>query len=116
MAKGDALYGDGINVAARLEGLAESGGICISGAAFEQIKHKRCGYVLPLNYQRLINRSRILDKFSKRWLTFSSALNILVLQKNAVPLTPVKNSWTRSRILPPKVVRPTLGRGMKYDK
>ncbi len=40
MAKGDALYGNGINVAARLEGLAESGGICISAAAFEQIKHK----------------------------------------------------------------------------
>ena len=40
MAKGEALYGDGINVAARLEGLADSGGICISAAAFEQIKHK----------------------------------------------------------------------------
>ena len=40
MAKGDTLYGDGINIAARLEGLAESGGICISAAAFEQIKHK----------------------------------------------------------------------------
>lgn len=83
---------------------------------FEQIRHKRCGYVLPFNYQRLISRSRILDKFSRRWLKFSSALNILELQKNAIPLTPVKNSWTRSRILSPKVVRPTLGRGMKYDK
>lgn len=40
MAKGESLYGDAINVAARLEGLAESGGICISGTAFEQIKHK----------------------------------------------------------------------------
>jgi class 3 adenylate cyclase len=40
MAKGEALYGDGINVAARLEGLADSGGICISAAAFEQVKHK----------------------------------------------------------------------------
>ena len=40
MAKGETLYGDGINVAARLEGLAESGGICISAAAFEQVKHK----------------------------------------------------------------------------
>ncbi len=40
MAKGDALYGDSINVAARLEGLADSGGICISAAAFEQIMHK----------------------------------------------------------------------------
>ena len=40
MAKGGTLYGDGVNVAARLEGLAESGGICLSAAAFEQIKHK----------------------------------------------------------------------------
>ena len=34
------LFGDGVNVAARLEGLAEAGGVCISGAVFEQIKHK----------------------------------------------------------------------------
>ncbi len=34
------LFGDGVNVAARLEGLAEAGGICISGSVFEQIKHK----------------------------------------------------------------------------
>jgi len=34
------LFGDGVNVAARLEGLAEAGGVCISGSVFEQIKHK----------------------------------------------------------------------------
>ncbi len=34
------LFGDGANVAARLEGLAEPGGVCISGSVFEQIKHK----------------------------------------------------------------------------
>jgi TolB-like protein/class 3 adenylate cyclase/Flp pilus assembly protein TadD len=34
------LFGDGVNVAARLEGLAEAGGVCISGSLFEQIKHK----------------------------------------------------------------------------
>ncbi len=34
------LFGDGVNVAARLEGLAEPGGVCISGSVFEQIKHK----------------------------------------------------------------------------
>jgi TolB-like protein/class 3 adenylate cyclase/Flp pilus assembly protein TadD len=31
------IYGDGINVAARLEGIAEAGGICISGKVFEEI-------------------------------------------------------------------------------
>jgi adenylate cyclase len=35
-----ALYGDGVNIAARLEALSESGGICISGTVFDQIENK----------------------------------------------------------------------------
>ena len=34
------LFGDGVNVAARLEGLASSGGVCVSSSVFEQVKHK----------------------------------------------------------------------------
>jgi adenylate cyclase len=40
IAEGDDLHGDGVNVAARLEGLAEPQGICISGSAFEQVRDK----------------------------------------------------------------------------
>ncbi len=37
---GDDIFGDGVNIAARLEGLAAPGGVCISGSAHEQVRHK----------------------------------------------------------------------------
>jgi len=42
------IYGDGVNIAARLEGLAEPGGICISKTAFDHIESK-----LPFGYEFL---------------------------------------------------------------
>jgi adenylate cyclase len=40
MIEGGALYGDGVNVAARLEALAEGNGICLSASAYEQVVGK----------------------------------------------------------------------------
>ena len=42
------IYGDGVNIAARLEALADPGGICISKTAFDHIESK-----LPLGYEYL---------------------------------------------------------------
>jgi adenylate cyclase len=42
------IFGDGVNIAARMESLAEAGGVCISGTAFDQVKNK-----LALGYEFL---------------------------------------------------------------
>jgi TolB-like protein/class 3 adenylate cyclase/Flp pilus assembly protein TadD len=40
IAEGDDIFGDGVNVAARLEALAEPGGLCVSGMVHDQIRDK----------------------------------------------------------------------------
>jgi TolB-like protein/class 3 adenylate cyclase/Tfp pilus assembly protein PilF len=46
--EGKKIYGDGINIAARVESLAEGGGICISGTVYDHVKNK-----LDLEYEFL---------------------------------------------------------------
>lgn len=72
--EGDRIYGDGVNIASRLEGLAEAGGICISGSAYEQIENKLAlGYeyigkhtvkniVKPIRVYKVPIRTETVDK------------------------------------------------------
>jgi adenylate cyclase len=45
--EGERIYGDGVNIAARIEGLADAGGICVSGTVYDQIESK---LPFPLEY------------------------------------------------------------------
>jgi TolB-like protein/class 3 adenylate cyclase len=56
--EGDDILGDGVNVAARLEGIAEPGGICISASAHDQVRGKVAVEFTDLGEQELKNIAR----------------------------------------------------------
>jgi len=56
--EGDDILGEGVNVAARLEGIAEPGGICISSSAYEQVRGKVGVEFIDLGEQSLKNIAR----------------------------------------------------------
>jgi adenylate cyclase len=89
------IYGDGVNIAARLEGIAEAGGICISGTAFDHVKGKlKVGYQYlgahsvkniaePVRAYKILMEPEAAGKIigekrtNKRWMAIASALIIL---------------------------------------
>jgi TolB-like protein len=56
--EGDDILGDGVNIAARLEGIAEPGGICLSGTAYEHVQGKVALEFADLGEQSLKNIAR----------------------------------------------------------
>jgi adenylate cyclase len=63
LVEGDRIVGDGVNVAARLESLAEPGGVCISGMAFDHVEGKLEIGFEDLGAQRVKNLTRPLRVF-----------------------------------------------------
>ncbi|MBI3709130.1 MAG: adenylate/guanylate cyclase domain-containing protein [Proteobacteria bacterium] len=61
--EGDDLLGDGVNVAARLEGIAPAGGICISASAYDQVRDKIEAAFADMGEQRLKNIARPVRVF-----------------------------------------------------
>ncbi|MBR1279329.1 adenylate/guanylate cyclase domain-containing protein [Bradyrhizobium sp. AUGA SZCCT0283] len=58
------IFGDGVNIAARLEGIAEPGGICISASAYDQVQGKIAAEFVDLGEQRLKNIARPVRAFN----------------------------------------------------
>lgn len=94
--EGDRIYGDGVNIAARLEGLAEGGGICISGTAYDQLKNKlELGYeylgehsvkniTAPVRVYKVLMEPEAAGKLigekrkTKRWMAVAVAVVLLI--------------------------------------
>jgi len=90
------IYGDGVNIAARLEGLAEGGGICISGTAYDQLKNKlELGYeylgehsvkniAAPVRVYKVLMEPEAVGKIigekrkTKRWMAVAAAAVLLI--------------------------------------
>jgi TolB-like protein/class 3 adenylate cyclase len=60
LVEGDDILGDGVNISARLEGIAEPGGICISDDAFRQVRGKVEAEFADIGEQSLKNIARPL--------------------------------------------------------
>jgi hypothetical protein len=67
--EGDDIYGDGVNVAARLQELAEPGGVFVSGIIFEQVDGKIDQSFVDLGNQLFKNISKLIRVYS---VSFSS--------------------------------------------
>ena len=89
--QGERLYGDGVNIAARLEGLAGGGDICISGTAYDQIEgkvpfafefsgeHTVKNIARPVRVYRLrLEPGSSTARRDRRWLTRVAALVVIV--------------------------------------
>jgi TolB-like protein/cytochrome c-type biogenesis protein CcmH/NrfG len=62
--EGDDIYGDGVNIAARLEGIAEPGGICVSASAYDHVRGKVSVEFTDLGEQTLKNIARPIRAYS----------------------------------------------------
>ena len=95
----DDVYGDGVNIASRLEGIADPGQVYISGGIYEQIKHKLvCGYESlgdrkiknitdPVRVYRVLPDPAAFHKTRKRRenvLIFLLSLTLLVIAGGAL--------------------------------
>ena len=91
--EGDDIYGDGVNVAARLESLAEPGGVCISGTVFDQVKDKLELDFEDLGPQTVKNIAQPIRAYQAvvRNAPDQSSENAAIVQKPAVAVLPFDN-------------------------
>src|SRR5262249_14621714 len=81
------VFGDGVNIASRIEPLAKPGGICLSQQVYDQVHNKFAGKFIKLgavdlkNIQAPLNVYRLVLPWEKRSLAFTNQLAFRARQK-----------------------------------
>ena len=83
---------------------------------FDKHRLYRVGYLPPIQKSSLLRHLGWLEKGMRNWFPRFGALNLMVYSKSISPLTPVRHRWVTRKLLPAKIARPSVGRGMKYDR
>jgi class 3 adenylate cyclase len=78
------IFGDGVNIAARLEGIAEPGGICISSSAYDQVRGKVAVEFTDLGEQSLKNISRPIRAYAVMCDGFGAGTHFVDVASRAV--------------------------------
>ncbi len=86
IAEGDTIHGDGVNIAARLEKLAEPGSVCIGRNVYDQVKGKLDYGYSDLGEQRMHNILEPVHAYRVRLSKHTSDAASRSLVKNAPPL------------------------------
>lgn len=123
ISRGDRLYGDGVNIAARLEGLSDAGGICISGTVYDQVNNKTR---LPLafigarqvkNIAEPVRAYKVLLSQETERISVSSAQEDSAFQDEAESGQPAGSSILQLPDRPSVAVLPlvNMGQGTEQD-
>ena len=87
----DDIFGDGVNVAARLEGIAEPGGICFSRAAFEQVEGKLDVSFEDGGDQQLKNIARPIRVYRTNFTSTTRSAALALPDKPSIAVLPFQN-------------------------
>jgi TolB-like protein len=66
LVEGEDILGDGVNITSRLEGVAEAGGVCISGSAYEHVRGRVQAEFIDLGERALKNIARPVHVYAVR--------------------------------------------------
>jgi adenylate cyclase len=83
--EGDAIYGDGVNIAARLESLADYGGIALSASAYDQVRDK-----LPY---------RFVDRGEQHVKNIARPVRVYAVDLSASGVAPRRKAWPRRKAI-----------------